>query len=80
MSDRPFDNSRGILGNKFDSPCSMRALGRIQKELEQLAQSPPPGIIVWVPDESNVFDVEGSITGPDNSPYERGIFRVTIGT
>ncbi|WWC96129.1 hypothetical protein V866_002996 [Kwoniella sp. B9012] len=49
---------------------------RIQKELGDLMNSPPKGIQV-VPDEDNFQIWTITITGPPNTPYHKGKFKLT---
>ena len=56
----------------------MQRLSRMNKELEQFHSSPPPGISCWQKSDSNVLELEASIIGPDDTPYENGVFRLEI--
>lgn len=50
---------------------------RLVKELEMLAVDPGPGIAVWKNDES-INNLFASMTGPENSPYEDGVFQLSV--
>ncbi len=59
---------------------------RLRKEVSRLMTSPPPGATVW---QQEANDKEGSgqerldrlcaaVTGPEDSPYQGGTFRLAI--
>ena len=56
----------------------MQRVSRMNKELEQFNSSPPPGISCWQKSESNSLELEASITGPEDTPYENGVFTLNI--
>jgi len=49
----------------------------ISKELKLLAKSPLEGISVS-PNERDLSDIEATITGPQDTPFEDGVFRVRL--
>ena len=51
---------------------------RIKKELALETKNPSPGISVWLPDEDNIEFIDGLITGPEDSPFSGGCFKVKI--
>ncbi|CAG8441828.1 6482_t:CDS:2 [Ambispora leptoticha] len=53
------------------------ALKRINKELLELNKNPPVGVSAG-PLEEDMFQWQGTILGPPNSPYKGGIFRLKI--
>ena len=54
------------------------ALKRIKKELNDFSNSPIEGITLTVIDENDMFHWKASFAGPNNSPYEGGIFVLDI--
>lgn len=54
------------------------ALKRISKELAECTASPPPGIAVSLPSESNLHEWAIALQGPAGTPYEGGRFRLTL--
>ena len=57
------------------------ALKRIQKELKELQQyydDFDDFFTAWPIDDSNMFEWVASVTGPDDSLYEGGIFQLKI--
>ncbi|KAL7055273.1 hypothetical protein AAHC03_024547 [Spirometra sp. Aus1] len=50
------------------------ALKRLMAEYKQLTTSPPEGIVAGPVDESNFFEWEALIAGPDDTPFEGGVF------
>ncbi|XP_028378961.1 ubiquitin-conjugating enzyme E2 D3-like [Phyllostomus discolor] len=53
------------------------ALKRLQKELMDITKDPPP-MCSAAPMENDMFTWRGVIVGPNNSPYEGGIFSLNI--
>ncbi|KAI8889047.1 ubiquitin-conjugating enzyme E2 T, partial [Backusella circina FSU 941] len=43
-----------------------------------LDRDPPPGVICYQKDDSDLTQLEGFITGPPDSPYENGRFKLDI--
>jgi len=54
------------------------AKNRLTRELQQLSTAPPPGVAAYPVDESNISIIAAEITGPEDSPFEGGLFRLTI--
>jgi ubiquitin-protein ligase len=46
--------------NKTEQQSRMTFLARLQSELRQLENDPPPGIAAWPKSESNICDLEAS--------------------
>ena len=58
---------------------NMQRAVRMKKEIEQFNISPPPGISCWPKEELNALEeLEASIIGPQDTPYENGIFKLSI--
>ena len=55
----------------------MRAL-RLVKELKDLGRDPPHGTVVWPEDENDQGHLQVKMTGPENTPYDGGIFRLSV--
>ena len=43
-----------------------------------LANDPGPGISAWPPDENNMMCLQAQIQGPQESPYQGGLYNLTI--
>ena len=69
---RSFENQ---LSSKIVSPLCLK---RIQKDIMDMTQNPPPGIFV-LPDEENMRKMSVLITGPPDSGYHGGMFSFLIG-
>jgi ubiquitin-protein ligase len=50
---------------------------RIQKELAEISLDPPCNINAG-PSGSNLYEWNATLTGPDDSPYQTGIFFLAI--
>ncbi|RDW86851.1 putative ubiquitin conjugating enzyme (UbcB) [Aspergillus mulundensis] len=51
---------------------------RIAKELAELTESPPDGIIVELANESNLYEWKVFMDGPEDSPYHKGRFELKL--
>ncbi|KAL1978389.1 hypothetical protein VTN31DRAFT_1248 [Thermomyces dupontii] len=51
---------------------------RIAKELADLTESPPTGILVELADESNLYAWRVTMEGPEGTPYEGGKFTINL--
>ncbi|PYI01383.1 ubiquitin conjugating enzyme [Aspergillus sclerotiicarbonarius CBS 121057] len=51
---------------------------RIAKELAELVESPPEGIVVKLADESNLYTWNVYMDGPEGSPYYNGKFILNL--
>ena len=54
------------------------AARRIQKELNEITREPPMNCFAGLKNESNPFEWEATITGPEGSPYAGGVFFINI--
>ncbi|KAI8905821.1 ubiquitin-conjugating enzyme/RWD-like protein [Gorgonomyces haynaldii] len=54
----------------------MQSRLRMTKELKQF-KNPPPGITVW-PEGESLFDLQATIVGLDDCPYEKGQFQLEL--
>ena len=54
------------------------ARNRLTRELQQLSTSPPPGVAAYVVDEADLSVLQAEITGPEGSPFENGVFLLSI--
>jgi len=56
----------------------MFALRRLMKEYKEVSQNAPHGIIAGPVDDDNFFEWEAVIAGPDDTPYEGGLYTATL--
>lgn len=54
------------------------ALRRLQKELDEIKSSPPVEVMVGPIDDNNLFQWEGILNGPEDSPYSGGVFKFVM--
>lgn len=56
----------------------MAAQRRLQKELAELRKNPLENISAGPTDEGNLFEWSASMSGPQESPYEGGLFSLKL--
>lgn len=56
----------------------MAALRRLTKELRDIIKDPLEGVETKPITEENIYIWEATVKGPDETPYEHGIFRLRI--
>ncbi|KAM3186786.1 Ubiquitin-conjugating enzyme E2 G2 [Hymenolepis weldensis] len=54
------------------------ALKRLTAEYKQLSRSAPEGIMAGPVDDSNFFEWEALIVGPNDTPYQGGLFSARL--
>ena len=54
------------------------AIKRLTKELADLKKDCPESISAGPSDENNMYHWEGMIVGPNDSPYQGGVFFLDI--
>ncbi|KAF9302010.1 hypothetical protein BGZ74_005986 [Mortierella antarctica] len=55
-----------------------RTMVRMKKELEELEDSPREGIICYPIDDDNITHLHAEISGPEDTPYFGGTFKIDI--
>jgi len=51
---------------------------RIKKELAMETKNPTPGISCWLTTDDSIDSIDGLITGPEDTPFEGGCFKVKV--
>lgn len=54
------------------------AKARLMREMSLLSNDPPPGVAAYLPDPTDMTCLRAQITGPEDSPFEKGIFLISI--
>ncbi|KAL9188440.1 hypothetical protein ACHAXT_006818 [Thalassiosira profunda] len=57
------------------SPASK---ARLMREMSLLSKDPPPGVAAYAPDPSDITQLRAQISGPEGSPFEGGVFLLTV--
>ena len=55
----------------------MSTIRRIKKEYEEITNAPPTNCSAG-PIDNNLYNWQATIMGPENSPYEGGLFYLNI--
>eukprot|EP00055_Hartaetosiga_balthica_P002756 m.5157 g.5157 ORF g.5157 m.5157 type:complete len:164 (-) comp2348_c0_seq1:233-724(-) len=56
----------------------MIPLKRLMKEYKEMMKNPSPGVLAGPTDEDNYFQWEAYIMGPEDTPYEFGVFKAIL--
>ena len=59
------------------SHISPASKARLMREMSLLSKDPPPGVAAYTPD-SDITKIRAQLTGPEGSPFEGGIFLLTV--
>ena len=51
---------------------------RLMREMSLLSNDPPPGVAAYTPEPSDMTKIRAQITGPEGSPFEGGVFLISI--
>lgn len=60
------------------NPLPPPARNRLTRELRQLSTAPPPGVAAYVVDDSDLSKLQAEISGPEQSPFEDGVFLLSV--
>lgn len=68
--------------SKFIVPAAWPALptmlqARVLQELRMIENDPPQGVALW-PRDGRISDLEATIDGPTGTPYEGGVFKLSV--
>lgn len=67
-----------LPGGSGSDTFSGQATALLLQELKDLRQDKDSGVRLELVDESNLRKLRGSIKGPDDSPYQGGVFTIDI--
>eukprot|EP00049_Salpingoeca_infusionum_P015341 m.297442 g.297442 ORF g.297442 m.297442 type:complete len:200 (+) comp15858_c6_seq31:92-691(+) len=56
----------------------MARAARLSREVQMLRNEPPHGVACWPVNEDKVDTLHADVSGPTDSPYEGGVFRLEI--
>lgn len=73
MSRQPARAKAGTAGT-----LSIPAKTRLSRELSLLNSDPPPGVAAYLPCSSEMSHIRAQITGPEGSPFEGGVFLLSV--
>ncbi|KAL3823404.1 hypothetical protein ACHAXA_004279 [Cyclostephanos tholiformis] len=60
------------------SHISPATKARLMREMSLLSNDPPPGVAAYAPDPTDMMCLRAQITGPEDSPFEGGIFLLVV--
>ena len=60
------------------SHISPAAKGRLLREMSLVTKDPPPGVAAYTPHPSDMTHIRAQLTGPEGSPFEGGVFLLTV--
>ncbi|XP_037572141.1 ubiquitin-conjugating enzyme E2 D2 [Dermacentor silvarum] len=59
-------------------PGANVTLKRIKKELDEMTSDPPSNCSAGLTDAGDMFNWQATISGPEKTPFEGGVFRLSI--
>merc|ERR1711860_282720 len=62
----------------FEDFRKMQRNLRMKREIENLSKNPPSGVSCWPASEDRLDELEASLIGPDESPFEGGVFSLKV--
>lgn len=60
------------------SHVSPASKARLMREMSMLSRDPPPGVAAYAPHPSDMTKIRAQISGPEGSPFEGGVFLLTV--
>jgi ubiquitin-conjugating enzyme E2 T len=66
------------LRQLFTMPMNPATKARLMREMSLLSKDPPPGIAAYTPNPADMTQIRAQITGPEGSPFETGVFLLTV--
>jgi ubiquitin-conjugating enzyme E2 T len=60
------------------SHISPASKARLMREMSLLSRDPPPGVAAYAPEPSDMTKIRAQITGPEDSPFEGGVFLLSV--
>ena len=55
-----------------------QVISRLMGEIRDLVRSPPEGIEYCEGEDTSVSEIHANITGPEDTPFFRGVFRMKL--
>ncbi|XP_050030330.1 ubiquitin-conjugating enzyme E2 D2-like [Dermacentor andersoni] len=59
-------------------PAANVTLQRIKKELDEMTSDPPSNCSAGLNDTGDMFNWQATISGPEKTPFEGGVFKLSI--